>query len=145
MNAYDAGRMADLLQTSHDLTVVDAPDFADLIILNTCHIREKAEEKIFSELGRLHKSAKRSAPDKRVIFAVGGCVGQAEGTGLFRRAPFVDMVFGPQNYRNSTPCPRPSVPGHRPRCRFRRVATASAPTASYPLPEVGSGAARWGR
>ncbi|MBF0448934.1 MAG: tRNA (N6-isopentenyl adenosine(37)-C2)-methylthiotransferase MiaB [Magnetococcales bacterium] len=98
MNAYDAGRMADLLQTSHALFAVDAPQEADLIILNTCHIREKAEEKIFSELGRLRKLTQQHNPGHRVIFAVGGCVGQAEGAALFKRAPYVDLVFGPQNY-----------------------------------------------
>jgi tRNA-2-methylthio-N6-dimethylallyladenosine synthase len=100
MNAYDAGRMADLLNTSHTLSMVDTPQDADLIILNTCHIREKADDKIFSELGRLKKLTRRHAPDKRVIFAVGGCVGQAEGAKLFKRAPFVDLVFGPQNYHH---------------------------------------------
>ena len=98
MNAYDANRMTDLLATSHNLTEVGSPQEADLIILNTCHIREKAEEKIFSELGRLKKISGREQPDKRVVFAVGGCVGQAEGAKLFKRAPYVDLVFGPQNY-----------------------------------------------
>jgi tRNA-2-methylthio-N6-dimethylallyladenosine synthase len=100
MNAYDAGRMAGLLAESHQLSSVETPQEADLIILNTCHIREKAEEKIFSELGRLKKLTGRHSPNKRVIFAVGGCVGQAEGASLFRRAPFVDLVFGPQNYHH---------------------------------------------
>jgi tRNA-2-methylthio-N6-dimethylallyladenosine synthase len=100
MNAYDAGRMADLLKSSHMLAMVEAPEEADLIILNTCHIREKADEKIFSELGRLKKLIGRHAPNRRTIFAVGGCVGQAQGAELFKRAPFVDMVFGPQNYHH---------------------------------------------
>ncbi|MEO5365308.1 MAG: tRNA (N6-isopentenyl adenosine(37)-C2)-methylthiotransferase MiaB [Magnetococcus sp. WYHC-3] len=94
MNAYDAGRMADLLAASHGYSPTDRPDDADLIILNTCHVREKAEEKLFSELGRLRKET----GERPVIFAVGGCVGQAEGAAIFRRAPFVDVVFGPQNY-----------------------------------------------
>ncbi|MBF0381879.1 MAG: tRNA (N6-isopentenyl adenosine(37)-C2)-methylthiotransferase MiaB [Magnetococcales bacterium] len=100
MNAYDAGRMTDLLQQSHKLSVVDSPQQADLIILNTCHIREKADDKIFSELGRLKKSTYRHDPKKRYIFGVGGCVGQAQGAELFKRAPFVDLVFGPQNYHH---------------------------------------------
>ncbi|MBF0358390.1 MAG: tRNA (N6-isopentenyl adenosine(37)-C2)-methylthiotransferase MiaB [Magnetococcales bacterium] len=100
MNAYDAGRMADLLKNSHMLKMVESPEEADLIILNTCHIREKADEKIFSELGRLKKLTGRHTPNRRTIFAVGGCVGQAQGAELFKRAPFVDMVFGPQNYHH---------------------------------------------
>lgn len=98
MNAYDTGRMADLLGESHGLRSVGEPEHADLIIFNTCHIREKAEEKLFSELGRLNKLVNRAAPARKVIFAVGGCVGQAEGDNIFRRAPYVDLVFGPQNY-----------------------------------------------
>lgn len=94
MNAYDSSRMADLLTARSGYRPVDDPACADLIILNTCHVREKAEEKLFSELGRLRKLAGA----RKVIFAVGGCVGQAEGAGIFRRAPFVDLVFGPQNY-----------------------------------------------
>ncbi|MBF0178196.1 MAG: tRNA (N6-isopentenyl adenosine(37)-C2)-methylthiotransferase MiaB [Magnetococcales bacterium] len=94
MNAYDASRMADVLEVGRNWQVVADPEQADLIIFNTCHIREKAGEKLFSELGRLHKGL-RGRP---VRFAVGGCVGQAEGAAIFRRAPFVDLVFGPQNY-----------------------------------------------
>ncbi|MBF0446528.1 MAG: tRNA (N6-isopentenyl adenosine(37)-C2)-methylthiotransferase MiaB [Magnetococcales bacterium] len=100
MNAYDAGRMVDLLQQSHTLSMVETPQQADLIILNTCHIREKADDKIFSELGRLKKLTNRHDPKKRYIFGVGGCVGQAQGAELFKRAPFVDLVFGPQNYHH---------------------------------------------
>ena len=108
MNDYDARRMVDLLHASHGLRLVQTPEQADMIILNTCHIREKAEEKLFSELGRLHKTvraARRSAKDQgqagqgqEYIFAVGGCVAQATGTEIFRRAPFVQLVFGPQTY-----------------------------------------------
>ncbi|MBF0195393.1 MAG: tRNA (N6-isopentenyl adenosine(37)-C2)-methylthiotransferase MiaB [Magnetococcales bacterium] len=100
MNAYDAGRMADLLYKSHKLSMVETPQQADLIILNTCHIREKADDKIFSELGRLKKLTKGHNSNKRYIFGVGGCVGQAQGAELFKRAPFVDLVFGPQNYHH---------------------------------------------
>ncbi|MBF0130976.1 MAG: tRNA (N6-isopentenyl adenosine(37)-C2)-methylthiotransferase MiaB [Magnetococcales bacterium] len=98
MNLYDAGRIADLLGKSHGLTPVSTPETADLIIFNTCHIREKAEEKLFSELGRMRKLVGGHDAGRRVIFAVGGCVGQAEGEEIFRRAPYVDLVFGPQNY-----------------------------------------------
>ncbi|MBF0144889.1 MAG: tRNA (N6-isopentenyl adenosine(37)-C2)-methylthiotransferase MiaB [Magnetococcales bacterium] len=100
MNLYDAGRITDLLAKSHGLTLVSTPEAADLIVFNTCHIREKAEEKLFSELGRMRKLVQQRAQgdDGDVVFAVGGCVGQAEGMEIFRRAPFVDVVFGPQNY-----------------------------------------------
>ncbi|MBF0213897.1 MAG: tRNA (N6-isopentenyl adenosine(37)-C2)-methylthiotransferase MiaB, partial [Magnetococcales bacterium] len=94
MNVHDAARMASLLHESMGYESVEEPDDADLIILNTCHIREKAAEKIFSELGRLRKLL----AGRSVIFAVGGCVGQAEGEQIFKRAPFVSLVFGPQNY-----------------------------------------------
>ncbi|MBF0126664.1 MAG: tRNA (N6-isopentenyl adenosine(37)-C2)-methylthiotransferase MiaB [Magnetococcales bacterium] len=94
MNVYDASRMAALLHDALGYHAVEDPARADLIIFNTCHIREKAAEKLFSELGRLHKAV---AP-REVLFAVGGCVGQAEGDNIFRRAPFVSLVFGPQNY-----------------------------------------------
>lgn len=98
MNLYDAGRITDLLGKSHGLTPVTTPEKADLIVFNTCHIREKAEEKLFSELGRIRKLVGLGADGHKVVFAVGGCVGQAEGQEIFRRAPFVDLVFGPQNY-----------------------------------------------
>lgn len=95
MNSYDSARMIDLLHASHGYQPAAAVESADLIILNTCHIREKAEEKLFSELGRLRKA---TAGRPGVIFAVGGCVGQAVGREIFRRAPHVQLVFGPQNY-----------------------------------------------
>ncbi|MBF0620840.1 MAG: tRNA (N6-isopentenyl adenosine(37)-C2)-methylthiotransferase MiaB [Magnetococcales bacterium] len=94
MNTYDSVRMAELLNGTGIYESVDDPAHADLIIFNTCHIREKAEDKLFSELGRMRKSLK----GRDVRFAVGGCVAQAEGYQIFRRAPFVDLVFGPQNY-----------------------------------------------
>jgi tRNA-2-methylthio-N6-dimethylallyladenosine synthase len=98
MNVYDSDRMADALAPSgYDL--VDTADAADLIILNTCHIREKATEKIFSELGRM-RVLKSGALDegREVLLAVAGCVAQAEGQEILDRAPYVDMVFGPQTY-----------------------------------------------
>ncbi len=94
MNDYDSKRMADVLRSLGYETVSEA-DGADMIILNTCHIREKATDKVFSELGRLkvHKDNK-----KDTIMAVAGCVAQAEGDFIMKRAPYVDMVFGPQTY-----------------------------------------------
>ncbi len=95
MNSYDAARMTELLRESHGYQPAATAASADLIILNTCHIREKAEEKLFSELGRLRKA---TGDRSEVIVAVGGCVGQAVGREIFRRAPQVRLVFGPQNY-----------------------------------------------
>jgi len=95
MNVYDSARMADVLAPL-GYEPVDAPDGADMVILNTCHIREKASEKVFSELGRL-RSLKEQA-DGGMIIAVAGCVAQAEGEEILRRAPSVDIVLGPQTY-----------------------------------------------
>ena len=98
MNVYDSGRMTDVLAPL-GFVPSDQPDGADMVILNTCHIREKAAEKMFSELGRLRvvKEARERAGE-RVVLAVAGCVAQAEGAEILRRAPYVDMVFGPQTY-----------------------------------------------
>jgi tRNA-2-methylthio-N6-dimethylallyladenosine synthase len=94
MNVYDSGRMADVLAPL-GYVPVDAPDQADMVILNTCHIREKAAEKLFSDLGRLRPL--KQARDG-MILAVAGCVAQAEGAEILRRAPYVDIVLGPQTY-----------------------------------------------
>ncbi len=98
MNVYDSRRMTDVLGPL-GYVATDAPESADLVILNTCHIREKAAEKLFSDLGRLKplQQARRSAGE-RMVLAVAGCVAQAEGAELIRRAPFVDIVIGPQTY-----------------------------------------------
>ena len=95
MNVYDSERMADVLAPI-GYAPVDAPDHADLVILNTCHIREKAAEKVYSELGRIRQHKEANNPDMKV--AVAGCVAQAEGAEIKRRAPVVDMVLGPQTY-----------------------------------------------
>jgi tRNA-2-methylthio-N6-dimethylallyladenosine synthase len=93
MNEYDSDKMADVLRESHGYELTDAADEADLLLVNTCSIREKAQEKVFSELGRW-----RAIKEKRdgVMIGVGGCVASQEGDGITRRAPFVDVVFGPQ-------------------------------------------------
>lgn len=98
MNVYDSERMADILSPlGYSLT--ESPDEADMVILNTCHIREKAEQKVFSDLGRLRdKRDIRRTMGKDTVIAVGGCVAQAEGKEIMRQAPYVDMVFGPQTY-----------------------------------------------
>ena len=98
MNVYDSDRMADIL-AAHGYRPVAAPEEAELVILNTCHIREKAAEKVYSELGRLRVlKRRRAARGASMTIAVAGCVAQAEGQEITRRAPYVDMVFGPQTY-----------------------------------------------
>lgn len=93
MNEYDSARMRDLLQDSHGLTPTDNPEEADVLLLNTCSIREKAQEKVFHQLGRW-KHLKKKNPD--LIIGVGGCVASQEGAEIGKRAPYVDLVFGPQ-------------------------------------------------
>ncbi len=99
MNVYDSARIVDVLAPLGFVSV-DDPAIADLIILNTCHIRDKAAEKVYSELGRLHnlRRARIAAGDSGPLLAVAGCVAQAEGDELVARAPFVDLVVGPQSY-----------------------------------------------
>ncbi len=93
MNEYDSSRMRDLLAESHDLVPTENPEEADVLLLNTCSIREKAQEKVFHQLGRW-KQLKQKNPD--LIIGVGGCVASQEGEEIGRRAPYVDLVFGPQ-------------------------------------------------
>ncbi len=98
MNVYDSHRMADTLAPA-GFTEASTPEDADLVILNTCHIREKAAEKVYSELGRVRKLKEAARRDgRRVTVAVAGCVAQAEGAEIIRRAPSVDLVVGPQSY-----------------------------------------------
>jgi tRNA-2-methylthio-N6-dimethylallyladenosine synthase len=98
MNVYDSARMADLLRPL-GYALSDHEEEADLVILNTCHIREKASEKVFSELGRIHaRQKKREAKGEHVMIGVAGCVAQAEGQQIMARAPYVNLVFGPQTY-----------------------------------------------
>jgi tRNA-2-methylthio-N6-dimethylallyladenosine synthase len=98
MNVYDSARMADVLAPL-GYAPTDTPADADMVILNTCHIREKATEKVFSELGRLRAvKAERHAAGHSTILAVAGCVAQAEGAEIVARAPYVDIVLGPQTY-----------------------------------------------
>jgi tRNA-2-methylthio-N6-dimethylallyladenosine synthase len=98
MNVYDSRRMADTLAPQGYVETA-APDDADLVILNTCHIREKAAEKVYSELGRIRRLKEAAAGEgRRLVIAVAGCVAQAEGEEIIRRAPAVDLVFGPQSY-----------------------------------------------
>ncbi len=92
MNEYDSARMADVLAAEHGLELTQDESEADVILVNTCSIREKAQEKVFSQLGRW----KHLKKDKPVLIGVGGCVASQEGEAILRRAPFVDLVFGPQ-------------------------------------------------
>ncbi len=93
MNAHDSARMAQLLEESHGLMLVDRPEDADVLLLNTCSIREKPQEKLFSQLGRWRPLKMRN-PD--LVIGVGGCVASQEGEAIRERAPYVDLVFGPQ-------------------------------------------------
>jgi tRNA-2-methylthio-N6-dimethylallyladenosine synthase len=91
MNDYDADKMADVMRAAEGYVPTDDPEQADLILFNTCSIREKAQEKVFSDLGRVkHLKA------KGVMIGVGGCVASQEGAAIIDRAPYVDVVFGPQ-------------------------------------------------
>jgi tRNA-2-methylthio-N6-dimethylallyladenosine synthase len=93
MNEYDSARLADVLRSAQGLEPTDSPDDADVILFNTCSVREKAQEKVFSDLGRI-KHLKRARPD--LLIGVGGCVASQEGAAIVARAPYVDLVFGPQ-------------------------------------------------
>ncbi len=93
MNEYDSSKMADVLLSSHQLEKTDNPDEADVLLLNTCSIREKAQDKVYSKLGRW-RDLKLKKPD--LIIGVGGCVASQEGDAILKRAPYVDLIFGPQ-------------------------------------------------
>src|SRR4051794_2548779 len=93
MNEYDSSRMMDMLHAADGMVTTDTPEDADVILLNTCSVREKAEEKVFSHLGRFIPMKARN-PD--LIIGVGGCVASQEGAHIVERAPYVDVVFGPQ-------------------------------------------------
>ena len=93
MNEYDSDKMADVLHASDGLTLTDRPEDADVILFNTCSVREKAQERVFHDLGRV-RALKAGNPD--LMIGVGGCVASQEGAAIVRRAPYVDIVFGPQ-------------------------------------------------
>ena len=108
MNVYDGERMSELL-AAEGLTPAADGAGADLVVLNTCHIREKAAEKVYSEIGRLMKGGGEAQP----LIAVAGCVAQAEGAEISRRAPGVDIVVGPQAYHNLPQLVRQAKAGER--------------------------------
>ena len=120
MNEYDSEKMADILRESHGYELTDRIEDAGLLLVNTCSIREKAQEKVFSELGRW-RSLKRANPD--VVIGVGGCVASQEGDGISRRAPFVDLVFGPQTL-------------HRLPEMLDRAAATKRPVVDVSFPEI---------
>src|SRR6476620_7968469 len=93
MNEYDSARMADVLGASDGAILTSRPEEADIILFNTCSVREKAQERVFHDLGRV-RALKATRPD--LVIGVGGCVASQEGAEIVRRAPFVDVVFGPQ-------------------------------------------------
>ena len=99
MNEYDSGKMADLLHADKGMVITNSPEEADVVLLNTCSIREKAEDKVFSDLGRL-RELKKTKPD--LLIGVGGCVASQEGQQIVSRAPYVDVVFGPQTLHRLT-------------------------------------------
>ncbi|MFM8557573.1 MAG: tRNA (N6-isopentenyl adenosine(37)-C2)-methylthiotransferase MiaB, partial [Betaproteobacteria bacterium] len=93
MNEYDSDKMAEVLAESEGAVLTDRLEDADIVLFNTCSVREKAQEKVFSDLGRV-RALKRERPD--LVVGVGGCVASQEGANIVSRAPFVDVVFGPQ-------------------------------------------------
>ena len=93
MNEYDSDKMADVLAASEEIVQTDTPEDADIILFNTCSVREKAQERVFHDLGRV-RPLKRANPD--LVIGVGGCVASQEGAAIVARAPYVDVVFGPQ-------------------------------------------------
>jgi tRNA-2-methylthio-N6-dimethylallyladenosine synthase len=123
MNVYDSERMADVLRPL-GYALADEPDGADLVVLNTCHIREKAAEKVYSELGRIRvlREEKEAAGGGRMAVAVAGCVAQAEGEEIMKRAPVVDLVVGPQAYHQL-----PELIAKVSRARGERLAADFAP------------------
>src|SRR3546814_19283399 len=98
MNDYDSAKMADVLAASHGYARTQNPDEADLLLLNTCSVREKAQEKVFSELGRWRDW---KAADPARVIGVGGCVASTDGEAIARRATIVDLAFGPPTDRKS--------------------------------------------
>ncbi|MSO92048.1 MAG: tRNA (N6-isopentenyl adenosine(37)-C2)-methylthiotransferase MiaB [Rhodospirillales bacterium] len=132
MNVYDSDRMADVLAPL-GFRRVDRPDDADLVILNTCHIREKAAEKVYTELGSLKRlKSAREKTGRKMVLAVAGCVAQAEGEEMLARAPFVDIVLGPQTYHRL-----PRLIADAWRGEGARVETDFPPEAKFDhLPEV---------
>ncbi len=111
MNEYDSARMADVLRESQGFTLTENPEEADVVLINTCSVREKPQEKLFSELGR-YKALKRRRPAMKI--GVGGCVASQEGAAIGKRAPYVDVIFGPQTLHRLPDLLDQSVSGGEP-------------------------------
>ena len=120
MNVYDSARMRDVLAQSHNIKITDDPEQADIVLFNTCSIREKAEEKLFSELGRWRDLKQRNPG---LVIGVGGCVASQEGESIRARAPYVDMVFGPQTL-------------HRLPAMYDEVISSRRPVVDISFPEI---------
>ena len=120
MNEYDSDRMRDMLDHSHAMTLTDDPEAADLLLFNTCSIREKAQEKLFSELGRWRNHKMRKPG---LVIGVGGCVASQEGEAILKRAPYVDIVFGPQTL-------------HRLPAMYEQVLQSGRPAVDISFPEI---------
>lgn len=126
MNVYDSERMRDVLAPL-GFVAAEKPDDADLVILNTCHIREKATEKVYSEIGRLRAHKQRRADEgEAMIIAIAGCVAQAEGEEIIKRAPEVDLVIGPQAYHKL-----PEMIARAARSKGERLATDFTPREKF--------------
>jgi len=128
MNEYDSSRMVDLLGEHQALEVTARAEDADVILLNTCSIRERAQDRVYSQLGRW-RELKLANPD--MVIAVGGCVASQEGAAIRDRAPYVDVVFGPQTLHAAASCRRSTCRSRKSKnsttCRSR-VSTARVPT-----------------
>ena len=111
MNEYDSGKIADIAKAAAGYEVTDDINEADLVVFNTCSIREKAQEKVFSDLGRV-RELKKTKPNLKI--AVGGCVASQEGGNIVRRAPYVDVVFGPQTLHRLPELLEKNEKEHRP-------------------------------
>ena len=120
MNEYDSRRIADLMKESHGLELTEHPHDADFLLLNTCSVREKAAEKVFSQLGRWRDWTHEK---KGLVIGVGGCVARQEGESILRRAPYVDLIFGPQTY-------------HRLPHLYDKVLTERQPLLDISFPEI---------
>jgi len=119
MNEYDSAKMLDVLSQDQPTTLTQSPDDADILLLNTCSIREKAQEKVFSELGRW----KKHKQERGALIGVGGCVASQEGDAIHQRAPYVDMVFGPQTL-------------HRLPEMVRQTRSRNAPVVDISFPQI---------
>ena len=120
MNEYDSDRMADVLAASDGFALTERPDDADVILFNTCSVREKAQERVFHDLGRV-RALKAARPE--LLIGVGGCVASQEGASIVRRAPYVDLVFGPQTL-------------HRLPAMIRARRASGAPQVDVSFPEI---------